>query len=138
MRTTAAVFVSTLACAALAGCAAERPIIYPNAKAQQSGPTVAQADIDECAQRATSSGATPQGGGPDTRQVAVNTGTGAAAGAAAGAVYGNAGRGAAAGAAGAAAGSIFRGIFRPHSSPTYRRFVELCLREKGYQITGWE
>jgi hypothetical protein len=138
MRLTPASFVAAAGLAMLAGCAAsERPIIYPNAKAQQVGASVQQADIDDCIARAQSSGATNTRG-PKGKDVAINTGTGAAVGAATGAVFGRAGKGAAAGAAGAATGTVVRGILRPQGSSTHRRFVELCLREKGYQITGWQ
>jgi hypothetical protein len=137
MRTIASLGAS-LVVITLAGCAAERPILYPNAKLNEAGASVAQADVDECIAKAQSSGAKAHGGGPDPKDVAVNTGTGAAVGAATGAVFGRPGRGAAAGAAGAATGTVVRGVLRPHGNPTHRRFVELCLQEKGYQIVGWQ
>jgi hypothetical protein len=123
---------------ALAGCAAERPVVYPNPHFKSVGPAVAQSDIDQCVALARDYGVQPRRGGPDSGDVAVNTGVGAASGAARGAVYGHAGRGAAAGAAGAAAGSVVRGVFRPRVNQAHRRFVEQCLRDKGYQVTGWQ
>ncbi|MBW2448714.1 MAG: hypothetical protein JRG83_22750, partial [Deltaproteobacteria bacterium] len=54
------------------------------------------------------------------------------------AVRGHAGRGAATGAAGAAAGGLVRGLFRSREpDPVERRFVEQCLRDRGYQPIGW-
>lgn len=130
--------VLLVALLAVAGCAAERPVIYPNAHYRQVGAAVAQSDIDQCVALAQSSGVQPSARGPSGEDVAVNTGAAAAGGAAAGAVYGNAGRGAAAGAAGAAAGTVFRGFARPRANPAHRGFVEQCLRDKGYQVTGWQ
>jgi len=123
----------------LAGCSTnERPLIYPNAHANQVGTVVQQQDIDDCLAKAQAAGANPQKTNVNGKDVAINTGTGAAVGAATGAVFGRAGKGAAAGAAGAATGTVVRGILRPQTNPTHRRFVELCLHEKGYQITGWQ
>lgn len=122
----------------VSGCAAERPVLYPNPHFQQIGATAAQSDVDQCLALARSSGVRATAGGPDTGDVAVNTGSAAASGAARGAIHGDPGRAAASGAAGAAAGSIFRGFARPKVSQAHRRFVERCLREKGYQVTGWQ
>lgn len=70
---------------------------------------------------------------------AAGAAVGGAAGAAVGAVFGNAGRGAAAGAAGGAAGALTRGIIHSgQPDPVFRRFVEKCLREKGYEPIGWK
>jgi len=33
---------------ALAGCASQRPVLYPNAKYNQVGPESAQRDVDDC------------------------------------------------------------------------------------------
>lgn len=100
----------------------------------------AQRDIDDCLRRATS--------GPESRQAgkvagstAVGAATGAAVGAAAGAVVGSAGRGAAMGAAGGGAGGLIRGLLHSRGrdlDPEQRRLVEECLREKGYEVTGWQ
>ena len=57
----------------------------------------------------------------------------------AGAVLGSVGRGAGAGAAAGAAGGLVRGLFRGREpTPVYRRFVERCLSDKGYEVIGWE
>jgi predicted small lipoprotein YifL len=41
----------------LVGCATERPVLYPNEKLNQAGPTVSQQDMDQCMALAESSGA---------------------------------------------------------------------------------
>ena len=54
-------------------------------------------------------------------------------------MLGSVGRGAAAGAAGSAVVGLVRGLFRSREpDPVYRRFVEKCLREKGYEPIGWK
>jgi hypothetical protein len=65
---------------------------------------------------------------------------GAAGGAAAGAVSGgNLGRAAGTGAAAGAAIGVVRGLWDgSEPDPLYKRFVEECLREKGYNPQGWQ
>lgn len=133
----------SLSCLALAlmvaACATQRPVLYPNAKLQRVGNEVAQQDIDECIRLAEQHGVTP---GRDDR-VARGAGGGAAVGGATGAVAGaidgrsvvdSAARGAAVGAtAGAVGGAVFD---RPRE--VYRGFVQRCLRERGYEVIGWQ
>lgn len=121
-----------------AGCAQKRPVLYPNATLEQQGQQVAQSDIDACFQLAKAH----QTGGDQGDELAKKTGKGAvvggAVGGAVGAVTGSLGRGAAAGAAGGAAGGLTRGLFEAREpDPITRRFVERCLREKGYEPIGW-
>ena len=50
----------------------------------------------------------------------------------------NSSTGAAAGAAvGGAAGAV-HGAFRNDANPTYRNFVQRCLRDRGYDVIGWQ
>ena len=130
----------------VAGCSASRPVVYPNEKAQQAGPNVVQADIDECLRRARefASGTSQQGDGArrTAERTAVGAGVGAAAGAAGGAIYGDAGRGAASGAAAGATAGLLTGIFdsmrNDDPDPVIKSFVHRCLSEKGYEVIGWE
>jgi hypothetical protein len=138
-RATAAV----LAAVALgAGCAHyQSPVLYPNAKLQEAGKAQAEAEIAACRSLAddyVSSGtATAKEIGKDT---AVGGVGGAAIGAVGGAVSGGgAGRGAAIGAAvGATAGAVHGTAKSVGPSPIYKRFVDRCLRERGYQVIGWQ
>jgi hypothetical protein len=122
-----------------AACAKKRPVLYPNATYQAAGPSVAQSDIDDCIQMAADYGhATDQG-----KKVAGSTAKGAAVGAAVGGavglVTGSPGRGLAAGAAGGGAGGAARGAMKSGDPDEIeRRFVEQCLRDKGYQVVGWK
>ena len=78
-------------------------------------------------------------GGEVTRRTAEGGVVGGASGAAVGAIVGNVGRGAAVGAAHGATQGLVRGLFAGNQpSPVYRRFVEHCLRERGYQPIGWQ
>src|SRR5258706_10485022 len=124
---------------ALAACAtAQRPVLYPNAHLKSIGDVNAQRDIDQCMQLADDSGISKS-----NNQVARRGTEGAAVGAAAGGVGtlirgGSVGGGAAAGAAiGGAAGAV-HGAFQNDANPTYRNFVQRCLRERGYDVIGWQ
>jgi uncharacterized protein YcfJ len=120
-------------------CAQKRPVLYPNATYNAAGPSKAQSDIDDCIQMAADYGhATDQG-----KKVAGSTVKGAAVGAAVGGavglVTGRPGRGLAAGAAGGGAGGMARGAMKSGDPDEIeRRFVEQCLRDKGYQVVGWK
>lgn len=125
----------------VAGCAAPKPILYPNAHLQQVGEEVADRDIDECREMAKDAGATASQG--KSGQVAGNTAVGgaigSAAGAVGGAVVGHPGRGAMVGAASGAITGFLRGLFRRSpSSNSYKQFVQRCLKERGYDPVGWE
>ena len=109
------------------------------------GPAVGERDIDDCITRAeTASSETAGVSGENVVAGAAGSSVvGAAAGGAGGAVVGEAGRGAAAGAVGGVVASLtsalLRGLFAAKSpDPSYRPFVERCLREKGYEPAGWE
>jgi outer membrane lipoprotein SlyB len=120
-------------------CAAERPVLYPNARLQEVGAAAAQQDIDDCLRKAAAEGYTSTTGGKAAGSTAVGAATGAAVGAAWGAVAGQAGTGAAMGAAGGGAGGLIRGIFGSRNlNPVQRRFVDQCLKEKGYEVIGWQ
>lgn len=140
------IFLSTIGLMMFAGCATQRPVLYPNEQLRRVGTAVADRDIDDCMRRAESY-VSPDGGGAQTAQdVATESGTsaaiGAAAGAAGGAIFGPAGTGAAAGAAGGAAAGVTRGLIhgmvrKRSPSAVYKNFVDRCLREKGYDPIGW-
>ena len=123
-----------------AGCAAERPVVYPTARVAAVGAAAVQADVDACIAFAESSGASADRPEKVAKDTAANAAIGAGTGAAVGAAAGNgAGRGAAIGAAGVGAGTLLRGAFRsPEPAPIHRRFVERCLSDRGYDVLGWE
>ena len=133
------------ACAVLAlfvtGCASNpHPVLYPNAQYQRAGEAQAQRDIDACYDLADRSSVSRTTDGKVARRTAEGAAVGGAAGAAVGAVRGNdIGRAAGAGAAGGAAAGAVRGAFKStDQNPTWRNFVQRCLREKGYDVIGWD
>lgn len=132
----------------LAGCSTRHPTLYPNEQYKRVGSAQAQADIEACERQAEEYVKNPGRGGQRAGEAARNTGVGAAVGAAGGAVGGaiggNVGQGAAVGAASGATagllGTMFGWMFNNDGGPdpTFRNFVERCLRDKGYEPIGWE
>jgi hypothetical protein len=129
----------------LSACASQRPVLSSNAHLMRVGPSVGERDIEECIERAEV--AASEGRKSSGENVAAGAATssvvGAAAGGAGGAVVGDAARGAAAGAVGGAVASLtsalLRGLFSSKEpDPSHRRFVDYCLREKGYEPGGWK
>lgn len=121
------------------GCASKRPVLYPNEQYRLVGTDGAQEDIDTCIRLAEEADA--QGHLAD--EVAARTGksalVGGATGAVVGAISGSALRGGLIGAAaGGTAALVSSAMKGPEDSPVFRRFVELCLFEKGYQVLGWQ
>ncbi len=132
------------ACAVLlVGCSAVRPIPYQNAKYQEVGRAGFDRDLAACRSLASQAGATPQAG--QAGQVAKGAGagavTGAAAGAVGGAIWGNPGLGAASGAASGVVGALLWPVLggsRRQPSSAHVNYVNQCLVDRGYQITGWQ
>ena len=127
----------------LTGCSSVQPVLYPNAHLQSVGQESAKHDIEACRELADSAGA-DEGSGQG-RRVATNTavgaGAGAASGAVGGAISGSVGTGSLIGAASGAVWGLLSGIFSSGSSgpnPAYTSFVNRCLQEKGYEVTGWQ
>jgi hypothetical protein len=130
----------------LSACSSARPVLYPNPHLQSVGKDVAEQDIKICKQMAESAGAMERGGGRGGRiatSTAVGAGVGAASGAVGGAISGSAGRGSMIGAASGAAWGFLIGLFHAVAGPSqpnqaYTNFVNRCLQEKGYEVTGWQ
>jgi len=130
----------------LAACSGPHPVLYPNGHLQSVGKESVEQDIDACRQAAESAGAEAGGGkvGRVATNTAVGAGVGAASGAVGGAISGAAGRGSMIGAASGAVWGLLTGLFSavagPSSRPSqaYTNFVNRCLQEKGYEVTGWQ
>jgi uncharacterized protein YcfJ len=132
--------VGWLSLLTLAGCAgAQKPVLYPNDHLQQVGQEQAERDIEACRKFASEHVA-----GTAAKDIGKDTVVGAAGGAAIGAVGGavsggGAGRGAAIGAAtGGTAGAVHGAVKQTEPSPIYKQFVNRCLRERGYDVVGWQ
>ena len=123
-----------------AGCATN-PVLYPNAKLQDSGRPQAQGDIAYCRQMASDY---VSSGGATAKEIGKDTVLGGAGGGAIGAVGGaiaggRAGTGAAIGAAtGALAGAMIGTVKSVGPSPAYKNYVDRCLYDKGYDVVGWQ
>lgn len=121
----------------------QKPVLYPNETLKLYGKRAAERAVEACIQKAAAYVDSTQ----DSTAV-VTAATGAAVGAAGGGAYGaiwrnRGGRGAAAGAAGGAAAGLTRGVIRDLRQagtppPTFKRFVNHCLREQGYAPIGWQ
>jgi outer membrane lipoprotein SlyB len=129
----------------ISACAGQRPVLSSNSHLMRAGPSVGERAIDECIARAEAASTESRETSKESVVAGTATGSvvGAAAGGAGGAVVGRAGQGAAAGAAGGAAASLMhallQGLFRSKPpDPSYRQFVDRCLREKGYEPAGWK
>lgn len=132
-----------LLAAVLAGCAASRPILYPNEKYREVGQAGVDRDIAECKALANQAGATPEAvqGGQVAKSAGVGTVAGAAAGAAGGAIWGNAGVGAASGAVSGLVGGLLwplLGSATRQPSGVHVNYVTQCLTDRGYQVSGWK
>ena len=124
------------------GCAgSKRPVLYPNQHLYTVGQYQADADINACMRAAEASGANAGKG----KALATNTAKAGAVGGATGAVVGaissssSLGRGAAIGGAGAATATLVGGALNSsRPTPIFMKFVDQCLRDKGYQPIGWQ
>lgn len=139
-----AILLAGLVLPGLTACSGTGPVLYPNAHYQSVGRHIAEQDIEYCKQLAESAGARDSSG--TAENIATNTvmsaGVGAASGAVGGAISGSPGTGSLIGAASGAVWGLFRGIFqttRPSQpNQAYAVFVNRCLQEKGYEVTGWQ
>jgi hypothetical protein len=128
----------------LTACSGAHPVLYPNAHLQSVGKETADHDIEVCKQMAEEAGAQAGGGkaGRVATGTAVGAGVGAASGAVGGAISGAAGRGSMIGAASGAVWGLLTGLFHAagpsQPNQAYTNFVNRCLQEKGYEVTGWQ
>lgn len=128
-----------LSASLLAGCATQRPVLYPNEHLKQGGNEKAQADIDACMRLANESGAKSSVDERIGKQTAGGAVVGGVSGAVLGSFWGALGRGGLIGAAAGAAGGLTRGLIQADQPDALlRNFVNRCLREKGYEPIGWK
>ncbi len=125
----------------LSACGPKRPVFYPNDHLTTVGKTQAKADADECMAAAKEYGVEKK---DPTNSVGGKAVTGAAIGAAISAIVaaiwsGDVGRAAGAGAAGGATAGAVSGAFdADEPDPVFKNYVNRCLREKGYEVIGWQ
>jgi len=124
---------------ALIGCAAPQPVAYPNGHLKRVGSAQFERDAEACSERATTSVGLNDGGKRLPQQVARNALIGGAAG---GAFAWGAGRDiesrALGGGAAGAVGTLVKGLFSMNEPDgVHQKFVERCLKKKGYEPIGW-
>ena len=129
----------------LSACSGAQPVLYPNAHLESVGKEGAERDIEDCKEMAEAAGAEESSGkaGRVATNTAVGAGVGAASGAVGGAISGAAGSGSMIGAASGAVWGLLTGLFYAAVGPSqpnqaYTNFVNRCLQEKGYEVTGWQ
>ena len=127
-------------CAGLVACATQRPVLYPNAKYKQSGEQAAQRDIDDCSRLAQEAGASPRGNDRIASGGVGGAAVGGATGAVAGAIRGGnvLDRAAAGAAIGGTAGAVHGAVRSGEPGSVYKGFMQRCLRERGYDVIGWQ
>ncbi|MGZ3578234.1 MAG: cell envelope biogenesis protein OmpA [Syntrophales bacterium] len=120
------------------GCASHGPVLYPNEHLKIVGKDQARKDIADC-DRLAAEYVKSEAGKTVAKNTAVGGAAGTVVGGAAGAAAGNLGKGASVGAAAGAAAGLVRGVSKASEpSPIHKRFVEKCLRDRGYEPLGWE
>ncbi|MBT8429403.1 MAG: hypothetical protein KJN79_05775 [Gammaproteobacteria bacterium] len=117
----------------------KRPVFYPNSHIKQVGQYQAQRDTDECMALADSYDVNRTRDGEVGTKAASGALIGGAGAGAWGIVRGDAGERALAGAvAGGTVGAVKGGFDSRRISPIFQRFVQQCLRDRGYQVIGWQ
>ena len=127
----------------LSACSSPQPVLYSNTHLQSVGEEAADQDIEACRELAEAAGAEEGSGkaGQVAKSTAIGGGAGAASGAIGGLISGGAGLGSLIGAASGAVWGLLMGLFSTGSSQpsqTYTNYVNRCLQDKGYEVTGWQ
>ncbi len=130
---------ATVLLTALVGCGAKRPVLYPNDVHRDMGEPAAQEVVDYCLDRAYQADLADSRGRGAAKKGTAGAVVGAVLGGAVGAIFGSPGRGAAAGAVtGGGSGAVEGAAESGEGDPTFRAYVEACLREQGLQPIGWK
>ena len=148
LRTACSIHLWRLSCLAtavllLTACSSgpKRPVFYPNSHLQAVGKAQAERDVDYCMALADDHSVSRTKDGEVGRRAAEAGIIGGAATGAWGLIRDkdDIGERAAAGAAAGAVTGATRGAFKSTElSPTFKRFVNRCLGERGYDVIGWE
>ena len=139
-RASTIVLVS-LATLVIAGCssAPSQPVLYPNNTYVNAGKAQVDTDIEQCMQMATNQGVKTTADGKILEQSASAAAVGGASAGAWGIVRGDFGERLLAGAAAGAAGGAVNGMINSNrTNPVFQNFTARCLRNKGYEVVGWQ
>lgn len=114
------------------------PQFYPNEKLSQVSPDVLNQDTRHCMSLADDYVKDPEAWKGVAKGTVKGSAIGAAGGAVSGAIFSNAGRGTAAGAAAGAIVGLINALEQSgQPNPSYEKFVEQCLADKGYRVYAW-
>lgn len=116
----------------------KRPVLYPNEKLKSVGNEASRKDIDECVRLSIEAGLETEKGKEVAKETVKGGCVGACIGGAIGLVTGDFGKSVAVGAAAGGAAGMTREALNRDLDPVQQRFVEQCLRERGYQPIGWK
>ncbi|MBT5032481.1 MAG: hypothetical protein HOM55_09335 [Proteobacteria bacterium] len=133
--------LASLATLVIAGCssAPSNPVLYPNNTYVNAGRVQADADIEQCMQMATNQGVKTTADGKILEQSASGAAVAGASAGAWGIVRGDFGERLLAGAAAGAAGGAVNGMIHSNrTNPVFKNFTTRCLRNKGYEVIGWQ
>lgn len=127
----------------LAACAGPEPILKSNTRVQLYGKDQAEREVAVCSEKAERAGLQHGTNWSGNAGVGATLGVigGAVVGASTGLIGGPAGVAIGAAAGGAVGGVLgfLAGTYKPlQPQPDYAAFVERCLKEKGYETTGWQ
>lgn len=125
----------------LAGCATAppRPLFYFGSYEEPVSKVQSDRDTDECMALARQAGVQENRDGQVGRKAASGALLGGIAAGAWSLIRGNGGDTVVAGAvAGGATGAAKGAIDSTEQNPIFRRYVERCLRERGYDVIGWK
>ena len=138
---TSYIALASLATLVIAGCssAPSQPILYPNNTYVSAGKAQVDVDIEQCMQMATNQGVKTTADGKIIEQSASAAAVGGASAGAWGIVRGDFGERLLAGAAAGAAGGAVNGMINSNrTNPVFKNFTQHCLRNKGYEVVGWQ
>ncbi len=123
----------------VSGCAST-PVLYPNSAYENKPMEARTAEVQACKALAKEHGIKPGYGSRLARQAILQALVGGAGGFIAGRFSGRTRRSAIVGAAAGGGRGLVQGFNAIQQGPTanYRRFVEQCLRSKGYRPVGWK
>lgn len=136
-----AVWMMLMGCGLLmTACGAKRPVFYPNAHLYQVGRTQSRMDMDHCMDEARHYGIDDGIGREVGRRAIRGAVVAGATSAAVAAIWGgHVARAAGAGAVGGATAGAISGAFDAGDPDgVFKRYVERCLRNKGYDVIGWQ
>jgi len=121
------------------GCAASQPVLYPNAHLQEVGDAKSKQDIAYCETLAAEYVKNPSKVAEVAKHGAGGAATGAVLGAIGGAIGDGAGEGAAIGAAVGVTSGVLTALVKSNQpNATHVSFVNKCLRDRGYEVVGWQ